>query len=401
MQLLVGIVGKPSSGKSSFFSAATMIEVAIAPYPFTTIKPNHAVGFVRTECAEKNFGVKCNPVHGYCIQGVRFVPVELLDVAGLVPGSHAGKGMGNQFLDDLRQADALVHVVDASGSTDSEGKQVENGSHDVCFDVLFLEEEINLWFEKIVEKNFAKIVKLQVKGKSELVQLLSQTLSGLGVSEKEVEKTLKSKGLEEKKLGDWSAENVKEFAVKVREISKPIIIAANKCDLPEAREKIKELKEKFPEKTVISCSALAELTLKKAAKEGFIEYLPGSKSFEEMKGKELSEKQKKGLQYIKENVLEKFESTGVQECLEKAVFEVLEMIAVFPVPDKSLKDVKGNILPDCYLLKKGSTALDLAFKIHQDIGKGFVKAIDLKTKQAVGKEHELKQGDVIEIIFKK
>src|SRR3989338_2051590 len=120
--MLIGLVGKPSVGKSTFFKAATLAEVEIASYPFTTIKPNHGVGFVKIECIEKELNTKCNPNHGFFLQGQRFVPIDLMDVAGLVPGASEGKGLGNQFLYDLRQADAFIHIVDVYGETDAEGK---------------------------------------------------------------------------------------------------------------------------------------------------------------------------------------------------------------------------------------------------------------------------------------
>src|SRR3989338_5626200 len=139
--MLIGVVGKANVGKSTFFKAATLAEVEIANYPFATIKPNHGTGYVRVDCAEKFFNVKCNPRFGYCIEGIRFVPVDMLDVAGLVPGAHEGKGMGNQFLDDLRQADALIHVVDVAGTTNEKGEPITPGSYDPADDIKFLEEE--------------------------------------------------------------------------------------------------------------------------------------------------------------------------------------------------------------------------------------------------------------------
>jgi hypothetical protein len=394
----IGIVGKPSSGKSSFFSAATLVDVAIANYPFTTIEPNKGIGFVRVECVDKEFNVKCNPRTGFCENGIRFVPVELIDVAGLVPGAHEGKGKGNQFLSDLAQADVLVHVVDASGSTNSEGEPVALGSHNPSEDVKFLEEEIDLWFFGVLEKNWKKFYKVPLDAKLKILEVLSQNLSGIGAKTINIETVLQKTGLLEKKFDNWSEEDKHAFARELRLASKPIVIAANKCDLPNASENVERMKKEFPHLLIIACSAISELTLKKAAKEKKIKYLPGEKSFEVLA--ELDERQKKGLNYIQKNVLEKFESTGIQEVLEKAVFELLGYIAVFPGGVKGLTDSFGRVLPDCWLLPKGSTALDFAFTIHTDIGKNFIRAVDVKTKQMIGKEHELKHRDVIEIIHR-
>ena len=395
----IGVVGKPSSGKSTFFGAATMVDVAIANYPFTTIEPNKGTGFVRVDCIDKEFDVQCNPRHGFCKNGTRFVPVELVDVAGLVPGAHLGKGKGNAFLDDLRQADVLIHVVDASGSTNEKGEPVEAGSHDPIKDIEFLEKEIDLWFFGIIEKNWAKISRTPVAGKNALVSLLAQTLSGIVGSEKNVELALKKIGLIEKKLVDWTNEEKMAFATALREISKPIVIAANKMDISSAKENFERMQKKFPDKTIIACSGFAELALKKAAKEGFVEYEAGAKEFKKLK--ELNEKQEKLLGMIDEKVLSKFESTGVQDVLDKTVFDALSYIAVFPAGSKKLVDSEGNVLPDCILMPKESTALDFAFKLHTDMGKGFIRAIDVKKKMMVGKDHPLQNRDAIEIVFKK
>ena len=137
--MLIGIVGKPSCGKSTFFNAQTLANVEIANYPFTTIKPNHGTGYVRVDCVDREFNTKCNPRFGYCIESNRFVPVELLDVAGLVPGAHEGKGMGNQFLDDLNQADVLIHIIDVAGSTNEKGESVPALSYNPANDIKFLE----------------------------------------------------------------------------------------------------------------------------------------------------------------------------------------------------------------------------------------------------------------------
>jgi hypothetical protein len=395
----IGVVGKPSSGKSTFFTAATLVDVAIANYPFTTIEPNKGTGFVRVECIDRFFNVQCNPRHGYCKNGTRFVPVELVDVAGLVPDAHLGKGKGNAFLDELRQADVLIHVVDASGSTNEKGEPVEAGSHDPCLDIEFLEKEIDLWFLGIIEKNWAKLSKTPAESTAKLVSAMAQTLSGIGGNEKNIELALRQSALIEKKLGQWQEDDKKAFATKLREISKPIVIAANKMDIKTAEKNLEKMRQRFPEKTILPCSGFAELALKKAAKEGFIEYEPGSRAFKSLK--ELNEKQAHVLEMVKKAVLEKFGGTGVQETLDKTVFGSLGYIAVFPAGSKKLSDSEGRILPDCILLPKGSTALDFAFKLHTDMGRGFIRAVDVKKNMMVGKDHVLNNRDAIEIVFKK
>ncbi len=394
--MLVGIVGKPSTGKSTFFMAATSAVVERSPRPFTTIKPNHAVGYVEVECADKDFNKKCNPRTGYCVNSRRFVPVELLDVAGLVPGAHEGKGLGNQFLDDLRQADLLIHIVDASGSTNEMGEKVEPGSHDPCDDVRFLEEELDYWIKGILDRNWEKLSREARLKKNE--DVLGEQFSGLGVARDVVTKILKELTLEEKQLGEWSEDEKMTIAKKIRKLGKPVIIAANKCDLQIGYENYQKLKKTFPDHLVVACSSEAEITLKNAAKNGFIDYIPGDGAFT-VKG-EINESQKKALEIVG-NVIEKCGSTGVQKCLNAAVFDFLHYMAVFPAPSAKLEDSSGKILPDCILLPAGSTALDLAFAVHTDMGKGFIRAIDLRTKQTVGKEHPLKHRDVVEIVFKK
>ncbi len=394
--MLIGVVGKPSTGKSTFFIAATSVVVERSDRPFTTIKPNRAVGYVEVECVDKEFGKQCNPRTGYCIDGRRFAPVELLDVAGLVPGAHEGKGLGNKFLDDLRQADVLLHIVDASGSTNEVGEKVPAGSYDPCNDVRFLEEELDYWIKGILDKNWKKLVRESRLNKNE--DVVGDQFSGLGVPREVVVKILKELGLEEKPLAEWSEEEKVSLAKKIRQFGKPIIIIANKCDLSTGYDNYKRLKETFPEYLVVPCSAEAEITLKNAAKNGFIEYLPGDKDFK-VKG-DLNEEQTKAMDILKK-VLERYGGTGVQHALNAAVFDFLHYIAVFPGGIGKLEDADGNVLPDVFLLPSGTTALDFAFKLHSDIGKGFIKAIDVRTKKAVGKEHVLKHRDVIEIVFKK
>jgi ribosome-binding ATPase YchF (GTP1/OBG family) len=396
--MFVGIVGKPSCGKSTFFKAATLAEVEIANYPFTTIKPNHAIGFVKVDCVDKEFQKQCNPREGFCIHGWRFVPIDLMDVAGLVPGAHKGLGMGNQFLDDLRQADALVHVIDISGSVNEKGEPVEPLSYDPANDVKFLEEELDMWYLGIMKKGWERFARTVMQEKGSIARAIGKQLSGLKVTEEMAEDVIRKLGLSIENPDKWSEDELKSIAVELRKITKPIIIAANKIDIPGADKKYEEVKERFPDYIVVPCSAESELALREAAKNKLIDYVPGDGSFNILEQGKLNEKQEKALEFIHKNVLDRFGSTGVQTVLDKAIFDLLKYIAIFPGGVNKLEDQHGNVLPDCFLLPDGSTALDFAFRIHTDIGKGFIRAIDVKTKMTVGKEHKLKHRDVVEIV---
>ena len=392
--MLIGLVGKPSVGKSTFFKAATLAEIEIASYPFTTIKANHGVGYVRVDCIDKEFNTQCNPSHGFCINHNRFVPVELMDVAGLVPGASEGKGLGNRFLDDLRQADVFVHIVDVSGELDEEGKPTKN--HDPCKDVVFLENELNKWYYNILMKVWKSFARKTEMEKTKFSEAVVKQFSGLKVNEEQVKEVLRKSNLPEK-ASMWNEEELMEFASKLRKKSKPMIIAANKIDLSNGKKNYEKIKTEFNDLIVIPCSADSELALREAAKSGLIEYIPGEKDFK-ITG-ELNEEQKEALERIKKNVLDGFDKgTGVQFVLNYAVFDLLKYVAVFPASANKLSDSKGNILPDCFLLPEGSTALDFAYHLHSDFGDNFIKAIDARTKRALGKSYELKHRDALEIV---
>ncbi len=370
----IALVGVPNSGKSTFFKAATLKGVKIASYPFTTLDPNEGLGYVSVECPCKSFGMKCNK----CINGIRFVPIKLWDVAGLVPDAHKGKGKGNAFLDDIMQAHGLIHVVDASGRTDSEGLECEG--FDPAENIEMLEKEIDYWI--------LGIIKRERKGS------LEKRLSGLRIKEDEIKLAKEQFNIREENLHAISDDVLLEFVSFLRKKSKPIVIAANKIDAKGSEENIKKMREKFPDYKIIETSAEIELALREASKDGIIKYIPGQRNFEIIK--EPEGKKKKALEFIKA-FLEK-KSTGVQEVLNKIVFDVLDMIVVYPVADpQKMTDKRGNILPDALLLKKGSTALDLAYAIHEDIGKKFIAAVDARIKKNISASQELKNGDIISI----
>ena len=384
--ITLALAGKPNCGKSTFFKAATMANVEIANYPFTTINPNYGVAYVRTPCACKGLGVTCT----HCVDGVRFVPVNLIDVAGLVPDAHKGKGLGNQFLDNLRQADAILHVVDASGSTDAEGNPVDLGIHDPIEDIRFLGYEMTMWVYGILDKHWSRISR-QAQGKGSAIQQgIAETFAGLGITFEDI------RDAELKFKIDFihaTMEDLIPLCAEIVRISKPMLVVGNKFDLAPA-----ELREKLAKEQVNFASAASELALRNAAAAHVIKYLPGDTEFGIVNEGTLSVPQKAGLAKIAD-VMKQNKGTGVQQVINRAVFELLDMIVVYPVEDEThYTNKQGDVLPDAFLMKKGSTPHDMAFQVHTEIGKGFLYALDARTKMRIKENHILKDGDVIKIV---
>lgn len=396
--MLIGIVGKPSSGKSTFLNAACRTAAKIGAYPFTTIEPNPGTAYVRINCVCKEFKVEDKPKNSVCRDGVRLVPIEMLDVAGLVPDAYLGRGRGNQFLDDLRRADAFIHVVDASGSLDAEGKDVEPGSWDPRKDVEFLEREIGMWISQILQRDWRRISRRVETERLSLSNALAEKLSGLNIEEPLIRTTLKDSGLVVEKATSWSETDLYTLAMMLRQRAKPMVIAANKIDKPTAITHLENLRQ-LPDRTVIPCSAAGEFALRSLGEKGVIDYQPGADHFDIQNPEALSDTEKQQLTRLKEEILEKFGSTGVQQVLNTTVFDILGLIPVYPVEDAGkLSDHDGNVLPDVYLVPKKTTARQLAYKIHNDLGETFIHAIDARTKKRLSENYELQPNDVIRIV---
>ena len=396
---LLGVIGKPNTGKSTFFSAATLAPVEIANYPFTTIKPNRGVGYVRTPCVHEEFEVKDTPKNSLCLDGVRLIPVEMIDVAGLVPGAWEGRGLGNRFLDELCRADALVHIVDASGRTDCEGRLCKPGEHDPLEDVQFLEREITMWMATIIRKDWAKIARTVEAESRDLHEMLKKRLSGLSIKRTHIFEATRKADLNADKPTSWSKEDFVKFVDILRRISKPMLIVANKMDLPNAEANLEKLKKL--DYIVIPCCAEAELALGRATEKQLIDYKPGDCNFKILQPEKLSKSQIKALETIRE-VLIKNGSTGVQDAINMAYFKLLSMITVYPVEDmEHLADHDGRVLPDAYLVPYGTTAHQFAYLIHTELGESFIYAVDARQKKRIGENTILRDRDVISIISAK
>ncbi|KAK6602616.1 hypothetical protein H4I95_06553 [Botrytis cinerea] len=369
---LIGLVGKPSSGKSTTLNSLTDATSKVGNFPFTTIDPQRAIGYLQIDCAcaRYNLQSRCKPNYGSCIDGRRSVPIELLDVAGLVPGAHEGKGLGNKFLDDLRHADALIHVVDVSGTTDAEGKATRG--YDPSYDIVWLRSEIVAWIRGNLMQKWGSIKRRHVAVKATAVETLQGQFSGYGSTSAVVARTLDKLALKEP-LEHWSDETI------------DLVI-----DHADADKNISKIAKMQDPKSIVLCSAVSEVFLRRLAKQGFVKYTEGSEFVDTREDliadgdetggglKELDEKLKNRIENLKDMVLYRFGSTGVVQVLSRAA-ELLGLVPVFPVRNVGSL-IAGNggsgsekVFRDCVLVKKNTTVAECARKVMGDAPLAYVE----------------------------
>lgn len=394
----IGLIGKTNAGKTTFFNAATLLSAAVSTYPFTTKQPNIGQAYVRTICVCKELGVKDNPRNSSCIDGARFIPLQLIDLPGLIKGSWMGKGLGTQFLSVAAQADALIHIADASGSVDGDGKLTKPGMGNPVADVYDIEEELVRWFAKVVEKTLKKLKKHPRKG-STVERGFAADLAGLKITAPHVTRALEMNGLVDKDLGRWKREDLWNFSKTLREVSKPTLIVANKMDLSPADKNYEKLAKEFGQAFVIPAASDAELALRRAEQKGYVEYVPGEEAFRVKDKDKLTPEQREALTYVEQRVFSKWIQTGVQFALNTCVFKLLSMNAVYPVEDaEKLSDKKGDVLPDVFLVPYNASVADLAAQIHSELARTMIYAIDARTKIRLPADYRLKDRDVVNIV---
>jgi ribosome-binding ATPase len=394
----IGLIGKTNTGKTTFFNSATLSSAEISNYPFTTKQPAIGNAHAITLCVHRELKVQDQPRNSRCIDGWRFIPIELVDLPGLIKGAWQGKGLGNQFLSIASQSDVLLHIVDASGSIDASGRIAEPGTGDPVADIADIEEELVMWYLKLFEANRDKISRA-IGGGMDRILAITEVFRGIGVREDHVKLALAQNNVAETKFDDFGPQKSKDFCWSLRDISKPTLIVANKVDLPTATENFNRLREEYKDIIVVPASADAELTLRRAETRGVIRYIPGDERFEINDQTKLNDKQKWALNFIRKDILGEYMRTGVQFAINVAVFKLLKMNAIYPVADvQKFSDKHGNVLPDVYLMRSGSSVEDLAREIHSELAKGMIYALDGRDGLRLPTNYQLKDRDVLSIV---
>ena len=395
--MTIAIIGKTNVGKTTLFNAATLLNAEISNYPFTTKEANEGTAYVSDACVHQELGVEDDPINSVCIDDWRYVPIRMLDIPGLIKDAWVGRGLGNKFLSNIGQADALIHVVDASGSVDAEGNITQPGSGNPVQDVMDIEYEIERWIAQIIIHNKQLIARETAA--TTLGEALTKTLSGIKARLPAVSQALRRLELEERPIDRWRQDQTIQFASELLPLIKPTLIMANKMDLHTAEDNIEILMDYYSHGLVAACSAEAELALRRAEKAGLLHYTPGNEKFRIVENAVLTAEQRRALDYVEQRVMAKWLRTGIQQALNTLVFKVLKTNMVYPVADESrYTDTHGNVLPDAYLMPDGATPLDLAGEIHTSLVENYVLAIDARTGMRLPRDYVLRHRDVIKIM---
>lgn len=398
--LTIGIIGKTNTGKTTFFNAATLLNEKISNFPFTTKKPNMGTAYVCDICVHKELGVKDNPQNSTCIDGWRYAPIRLIDIPGLLRDAWTGRGLGNKFLSAMGQADALIHVVDASGSIDAEGQITQPGNGNPIQDAMDIESELNKWISDIIDRNNDAITH-QIDSLP-LEEAIAQSLSALKVKPHHVKKALIESKLNKITFKSWKTDQLLSFSAHLLPIIKPTLIVANKMDILTSEKYFETLASYYGKKLVAACSAKSELILRRAQKAGLVQYTPGQEIFKISQKAILNPNQQSALNYIQKRVLNRYFNTGIQQALNIVVFKLLKTNMLYPVSDEhKYTDHKNNVLPDVHLLPDGTTPIDLAKHVHTKLAENYITAIDAKTGIRLPKEHVLNHKDVVKFVTRK
>ena len=394
--LTIGIIGKTNTGKTTLFNAATLLNAEISNFPFTTKVPNVGTAYVSDTCVCKELGLKDNPLNSTCIDGWRYVPIRIIDVPGLIKDAWKGRGLGNQFLSSINPADALIHVVDASGSIDAEGVITQPGNGNPLQDAIDIEMELYQWLASVINNNEVHIVREE--SRSSTATAIAEPLVGLRATAPTVSLALERSGLADTPFAKWTSSQILKFSSFLLPIIKPTLIVANKMDILTSEKYFDLLTKHYGHSLVAACSAEAELVLRKAEKMGVLQYTPGSEKFSIINDAKLTPEQKGALKYVQTRVMDKFMRTGIQQALNIVVFKLLRRNMVYAVSDETkFSDHHGNVLPDVHLMTDGATPIDLAKNIHTSLAENYVMAIDARTGVRLPADYSLRHKDVIKI----
>ncbi|MFP3222552.1 MAG: YchF-related putative GTPase [Nitrososphaeria archaeon] len=401
MGVKIALIGKTNAGKTTIFNTVTGRNEPIGNYMFTTQNPVSGTTYVTSPCVHKEFGVIDNPINSKCIDGWRYIPIEIIDLPGLIKGASYGRGLGTRFLSEAMKADAFIHVVDASGSIDEDGRIAEPGTGDPFRDYQEIEGEIVQWYKNLLENNLDKILKKieTTKNEQQAINVVYETLAGVKITKLHIIQALEDMGVSVYDFRSMSDEKLWRLASLLRDISKPTLIVANKMDIPVADSGFKQLKDKIKDKIIVPVSANLELLLKRAEQKGTVRYNPAEENFLVIDSSNLSKDEKKALDFFNKFLIREMMRAGMQFALNVAVFKLLRMNVVYPVADpKKLSDKKGNVLPDAYLVPDGSTVKDLAEIIHSELAVGLLYAIDIRTGLRLPPTYRIKDRDVLHLV---